>query len=146
MPSAKSSFFLQCLSLFFQCSLIKCQIRPYTCRVPKKAPQNATRLTNNLNYLIMATDATPNNIGGYCIDVANKICEFYSFATSMLPKCLQVKRRSNSAEFEMNNLAFALLYWEPLILERRRLQVHTDNNGVRSKGIDLNMGEKSALI
>ena len=82
----------------------------------------------------MATDATPNNIGGYCIDVANKICEFYSFATSMLPKCLQVKRRSNSAEFEMNNLAFALLYWEPLILERRRLQVHTDNNAVRSKG------------
>ena len=43
----------------------------------------------------------------------------------------------------MNNLAFALLYWEPWILERKRLHMYTDNNAVRVKGIRPEHVEKS---
>ena len=107
-------------------------------RAPKAVPKSAPKLYS----LTIATDATPDNVGGYCIDFAAKTCEYYSFPTSMLPQCLAVKRYLNSAEFEMNNLAFALLYWEPLILERRRLHMYTDNNAVRVKGIRPEHGEK----
>ena len=60
----------------------------------------------------------------------------------MLPQCLTVKRNFDSAKFEMNNLAFALFYWEPLILERQRLYLYTDNNSIRENGIKPEHGEK----
>ena len=111
------------------------KIREYPCRIPKK-------VTKKLNSLIIATDVTPDRVGGYLIDAENNTCEYYSFPTSKLPKCLQVKKHFNSAEFEMNNLAFALLYWEPLILERKRLHLYTDNNSIRKNGFKPEEGEK----
>ena len=70
------------------------KIRTYPCRIHNNIPRNA---------LVIATDATPNHVGGYCIDVANKTCEFYSFPTSMLPQCLAVKKHFNS-NFSISNL------------------------------------------
>ena len=109
----------------------------------KKSSRAGSKFRKNFAYsLTIATDATPKNVGGYCIDFATQNCEFYSFPTSSLPKCLRVTQHLNSAEFEMNNLTFALLHWEPLILERKRIFLYTDNNAIREKGIRPEHGEK----
>ena len=117
-------------------------VQPKLLVCTRRTLNTVPRFKQKLCSLTIATDATPDKVGGYCIDFSTKTCEYYSFPTSVLPKCLTVIRHFNSAEFEMNNLAFALLHWEPLILERQRLHVYTDNNSIREKGIKPEHGKK----
>ncbi|XP_035715954.1 uncharacterized protein LOC110860229 [Folsomia candida] len=80
--------------------------------------------------IIIGVDATPHNIGGYFINLAQKRGEFYSFPVDKLPWTLTPiqNKAGNPAEFEMKNLIFALYLWKnELPQNSSKVIVFTDN-------------------
>ncbi|CAL8076339.1 unnamed protein product [Orchesella dallaii] len=78
-----------------------------------------------LNSLIIAVDATPTTMGGYCINTFDRSLRFYVIRRKELPWLLY--EANDAAEFEMKNLMFALTIWKNQILWFKRLFLYTDN-------------------
>ncbi|OXA40923.1 hypothetical protein Fcan01_24225 [Folsomia candida] len=80
--------------------------------------------------IIIGVDATPFNIGGYLINLAQKRGEFYSFPVAQLPWTLSPTSpeniAGNAAEFEILNLMFALYLWRSK-LHNSKVLLYTDN-------------------
>lgn len=97
-----------------------------------KELNHAISVVESTAAVIIGVDATPHNIGGYFINLAQKRGEFYSFPVDKLPWTLTPKqnRAGNPAEFEMKNLIFALYLWKNELCQKGpsfKAIVFTDN-------------------
>lgn len=92
---------------------------------------------------VIAVDATSTGCGGFLLDFRDCICQTYIFTSETTP--WEIENKSDSSEFEMKNLMFALmLYREKLIrnicnntctraYKRPIVKVYTDNTAIKSK-------------
>ncbi|CAG7660264.1 unnamed protein product [Allacma fusca] len=103
--------------------------------------------------LAIGVHANEDRIAGYCLDLRNKTCEFYSYETFRLPWTLQEVIRGNKtadepgddvdgstsskvdkkwlSECQSKNLMFALILWEDKIKELKKFKLYTDDDTSR---------------
>ncbi|CAL8103071.1 unnamed protein product [Orchesella dallaii] len=78
--------------------------------------------------LVIGVDATPNVMGGYCVNLKDKTLEYYVIKTDDYP--WTIEKRDNPKEFEMKNLQLACLIWGKRIRKYKKFRIYTDNNAI----------------
>lgn len=75
--------------------------------------------------LIIGVDATPAIQAGYLVNVLEKRLYYYVLKRNDLPWIIH--DATNTKEFEMKNLIFALTVWKREILKHKQICIYTDN-------------------